>query len=75
MTARATYTAAVQAAVAMQVATVAAAQTTFQETINQSGCNVGYNLQTGSNSAFVAAVKAANIGKNPLRSTGDLGPV
>ena len=47
MTARTTYTGAVQTAATAQLVTVNAAETTRQETINQSGCNVGYNLQTG----------------------------
>ena len=63
MTARATFAATVQIAAVTQIAAVQAAETARQETINASGCNVGYNLQTGSYSAFAAAVKAANIAK------------
>ncbi|MGB6236687.1 MAG: hypothetical protein WBG16_04995 [Bradyrhizobium sp.] len=63
MTARTTYTGAVQTAATAQLVTVNAAETTRQETINQSGCNVGYNLQTGNYGAFSAAVKAANLAK------------
>jgi hypothetical protein len=30
-----------------------------QTTINQSGCDVGYNLQNGNNAALVSATKSA----------------
>lgn len=63
MTARATYTTSVAAAVTTQVATIAAAQIAFQEAVNASGCNVGYTTQTGNYANFAAAVKAANVAR------------
>ena len=63
MTARTTYTASVQSAEIAKVVTVTAAQTAFQETINQSGCNAGYNLQTGNYANFATAVKNANTAR------------
>ena len=63
MTARDTFNASVKTAAVVQVAAVTAAQTSFQETINASGCNVGYNLQTGNYANYLAAVKAANAAK------------
>ena len=35
----------------------------FQETVNASGCNLGYTLQSGNYSNFAAAVKSANSAK------------
>ena len=63
MSSRDTFTSSVKSAAATQVASVTAAQGAFQETINQSGCNVGYNLQTGTYATFAAAVKAANLAR------------
>ncbi|MFZ0767034.1 hypothetical protein [Bradyrhizobium sp.] len=63
MTARTTYAATVLSASQAQIATAIAAETTRQETINQSGCNVGYNTTSGNYGAFSAAVKAANLAK------------
>ena len=63
MTARTTYTGDVQSASQAQIATVNAAETTRQETINQSGCNVGYNTTRAITANFSAAVKTANLAK------------
>ena len=63
MTARDTYTSSVKSAAASQVVTVTSAETTRQESVNASGVNVGYNLQTGNYANYAAAVKAANIAK------------
>ena len=63
MSSRDTYTASVKSAAVTQIAAVVSAETARQETINASGCNVGYNLQTGNYANFAAAVKAATIAK------------
>jgi hypothetical protein len=63
MTARSTYQAAVASACQAQQVTLAAAETVRQETINVSGCNVGYNTINGNYANFAAAVKAANLAK------------
>jgi hypothetical protein len=63
MTARTTYATTVAAAESTKVAALTVAESARQETINVSGCNVGYNLQTGSYPAFAAAVKSANAAK------------
>lgn len=57
--ARDTYTATLKAAAVVKTATLTANQTAFQETINQNGVNVGYNLQTGNYANFAAGVKSA----------------
>jgi hypothetical protein len=59
MTARTTFEASVKTATAAKVASDLADATLAQETINQSGVNVGYNLQTGSYSALKTAVDNA----------------
>jgi hypothetical protein len=63
MTARDTYNASVVSASKMQVTTLSTAQTSFQETINASGCNAGYTLQGGNYGNLAAAVKAANAAR------------
>jgi hypothetical protein len=60
---RDTYTATVKTAAVTATTATTAAQTAFQETINQSGCNVGYTTQAGSYANFLAAVKAATAAK------------
>ena len=59
MTARTTFEASVKTAAVAKVASDLADATLTQETINQSGVNVGYNLQTGSYSALKTAVDNA----------------
>lgn len=63
MTSRDTYNASVKSAATSKTVAVLAAETAQQETINASGCNVGYTLQTGNYANFAAAVKAANAAK------------
>lgn len=63
MSLRDTYNSSVKSATVTKTATLLANETTKQETINASGVNVGYNLQTGTYSTFAAAVKAANQSK------------
>ena len=60
MTARETYSSSVATAEATKKSTNDASITTFQETINASGCNVGYTLQSRNFSNFNTAVKNAN---------------
>jgi hypothetical protein len=55
--------ASVKVAAVAQIATVIVAVGAAQETINASGVNVGYNLQTGNNPNYVAAIKAAALAK------------
>ena len=60
MTSRDTYTASVATAIVTKAATLFANLLTQQETINQSGCNVGYHPGSSSSSAtYDAAVKLA----------------
>jgi hypothetical protein len=63
MTARDTYQASVQSAVTKQIASINSAHTVFQETVNASGVNVGYTLQSGNYGNFAAAVKNANTAR------------
>ena len=63
MTARQTFSSSVASAEATKVVAVTTAVAAAQETINQSGCNVGYNLQTGNYANFAAGVKSANAAK------------
>lgn len=63
MTARSTYESTVKTAAQTKTASVSAAETSAQETINASGCNVGYNLQTGNNVNLIAAIKSAVAAK------------
>jgi hypothetical protein len=63
MTARTTFASTILSASQAQITTTIAAQTTFQETINQSGCNVGYNTISGNYGNYAAAVKVANLAK------------
>jgi hypothetical protein len=60
MTARDTYNATIATATKTKVATELANAMTQQEAINQSGVNVGYNLQTGNYANLKSAVDAAN---------------
>lgn len=59
MTARDTYNSTVATAAQTKAATLLSAEAAKQETINASGCNVGYNLQTGNYANFAAAIKSA----------------
>jgi len=63
MTARTTYEATVKTAGQTKITTLIADELTKQETINQSGCNVGYNLVNGNYANLAAAVKNANAAK------------
>lgn len=63
MTARETYASSVKTAAQTKTATVSAAETAAQETINASGCNVGYNLQTGNYANLATATKNAIAAK------------
>lgn len=63
MTARTTFETTVKSAAQTQISAVIAAEMPRQETVNQSGCNVAYSLQTGNYANFAAAVKAANATK------------
>lgn len=63
MSNRDTFNASQVTAASTKVATVAAAVTAAQETINASGCNVGYTLQTGNYANLLASLKAATIAK------------
>lgn len=62
MGARDTYISSVKSAESAKVATEITAEGAKQETINQSGCNVGYYSGKGGSgeAAFQAAVKSAN---------------
>lgn len=71
MTARDTYQSSVKSAEGSKVATVSTAETTKQETINASGVNVGYNLQTGNYANLAAAVKSANTAKIATLNTAE----
>jgi hypothetical protein len=59
VSARDSYVTSVKAAAVTKTATLTADELTKQETINQSGVNVGYTLQAGNNVNFIAAIKAA----------------
>jgi hypothetical protein len=63
MTARTTFETTVKGTAATETASIAAANLSAQETINQSGCNIGYNNATGNYAAFAAAVKASNAAR------------
>ena len=63
MSSRDNYNSAVKTAVTTQVASAISAESAKQEAINASGCNVGYNLQTGNYANFAAGVKAANTAR------------
>jgi hypothetical protein len=63
MSNRDTYIASVKSATAAKVATLTANETSRQETVNASGVNVGYTLQSGNNANLLAAVKSANQAK------------
>ena len=63
MSNRDTYASTVKAAEAVKVATVIAAETTKQTTIDMSKSVVGYTLQTGNFANLDAATKAANTAK------------
>jgi hypothetical protein len=63
MTARTTFETTVKSASQTQIATVAAAEMTRQETINASGCNVGYTTSAGNYGNLKAAVASANLAK------------
>ena len=59
MTARDTYQSSIKSAAATKTATLTANELTKQETINASGVNVGYNLQSGNFANFDTATKSA----------------
>ena len=62
MTARSTHDATIVTATKTLVTTLLLNEQVHQEAVNASGCNIGTTLQ-GGNSAYVAAVKAANLAK------------
>jgi hypothetical protein len=63
MTARTTYEASVKTAESAKVATLIAAETTKQTTVDASLSVVGYTLQSGNYASLAAAVKSANAAK------------
>jgi hypothetical protein len=63
MTARDTYAASVKSAAATKIATLTANETAKQESINGSGCNVGYNTINGNYTNFNNAMQAAIVAK------------
>jgi hypothetical protein len=63
MSARTVFEAAVKNAGTSAVATAVTNEMTRQETINASGCGVGYTLQAGNYAALAAAVSSAQKAK------------
>jgi hypothetical protein len=60
MTARDTFNSSIATAETTKTVTLDAAQTTFQETINAKGCNVGYTVSGDNYTNFATAVANAN---------------
>lgn len=60
---RDTYNSSVKSAGSAKPATLTTNQAVAQETINASGCNAGYNLQTGNYANFNTAMKNAIAAK------------
>jgi hypothetical protein len=63
MTARTTFEAAVLATGNVQIAAVAAAELTRQETVNVVGVNAGANPMLGATNSQIATINAANAAK------------
>jgi hypothetical protein len=71
MSNRDTYAVSVKAAAPVKTATLTTNQTTAQETINASGVNVGYTLQSGNYANLASAVKSANQAKRDADFTAE----